>query len=75
MSDKIFETMNKTEQEVDSSKPVVTLYMTEIKRYPNGTEYIKSWLVKKKNFQPKKKVTKKKVLEEKQDVICQEEVY
>ena len=73
MKDDLLDELNK--QSVDETKPIVTLYMTEIKRYPNGREYVKSWLVKKGNFQPKKKVTKKKELQEVTLEQCTEEVY
>lgn len=59
----------------DNSKPVVSVYMTEIKRYPDGREFIRSWLVKKGNFQPKKRSSKKKELSEVKIEQCEEEVY
>ena len=69
------QTSSRTQSNVDTSKPVISVYMTEIKRYPDGREFIRSWLVKKGNFQPKKKLGKKKELDEVKIEQCEEEVY
>ncbi len=49
-------------QEMENkSQPIIKRYMIEIKTYPNGTEFIKAWLVGKQNLVKKTPKPKKEL--------------